>query len=89
MKHFDKYLPIGSVVLLKQGEKRLMIYGRKQKDRETGTIWDYVACLYPEGNISMEQTYLFNHEQIDRVYFIGYQDEDEIEFTEKYLKDDE
>ena len=32
----DKYLPIGSVVLLKNGTKRVMIYGRKQIHIETG-----------------------------------------------------
>ena len=46
----DKYLPIGSVVLLKNGRKKIMIYGRKQMHVETGEEWDYLACLYPEGN---------------------------------------
>ena len=54
----DKYLPIGSVVLLKEGEKRLMIYGVKQKESGTDKIWDYVACLFPEGNIDLKHTYL-------------------------------
>ena len=31
MIEFKKYLPIGSVVLLKNANKRLMIYGRLQK----------------------------------------------------------
>lgn len=29
-----------------------MIYGRKQTMAETGEMFDYVACFYPEGNIS-------------------------------------
>ncbi|MBU3102228.1 MULTISPECIES: DUF4176 domain-containing protein [Clostridium] len=28
----NKYLPIGSVILLKDGQKRLMIYGVEQKE---------------------------------------------------------
>lgn len=30
-----EYLPIGSVVLLKKGTKKIMIYGRKQTMAET------------------------------------------------------
>jgi hypothetical protein len=80
-----KYLPIGSVVLLENGSKRIMIYGRKQIQVGTETEWDYIGCLYPEGNINEEYMYLFNHEQIDKVFFMGYQDEEENEFLEKYL----
>jgi hypothetical protein len=83
----DKYLPIGSVVLLNEGQKRVMIYGRKQQQLATGTVWDYVACLYPEGNVNDEFTFLFNHDQIDRVFFIGFQDEDEFAFQKKLAED--
>lgn len=75
-----KYLPIGSVVLLKNGSKKIMIYGRKQLAAETGEEFDYVACLYPEGNIDDDYTFLFNHENIDEVVFTGFADEDEEEF---------
>ena len=78
----DKYLPIGSVVLLKNGRKKIMIYGRKQMHVETGEEWDYLACLYPEGNINEEFMYLFNHDQIDKVYYLGYEDEEEKRFVE-------
>lgn len=82
----DKYLPIGSVVLLKNGSKRVMIYGRKQIHIETNKEWDYLACLYPEGNINEEFMYLFNHDQIDKVYFLGYRDDEELQFVEENLK---
>ncbi|MCL2287261.1 MAG: DUF4176 domain-containing protein [Firmicutes bacterium] len=75
------YLPIGSVVLLVDGEKTIMIYGRKQIHGETHEMFDYVACLYPEGNISAEYTYLFNHEDIGEVIFSGYVNDDEAEFS--------
>ena len=81
----DKYLPIGSVVLLKNGRKKIMIYGRKQMQVETGEEWDYLACLYPEGNINEEFMYLFNHDQIDKVYYLGYEDEEEKRFVEENL----
>lgn len=66
-------LPIGSVVLLKEGKKRLMIYGINQKT-DKGDIYDYIGCLYPEGNISPEYTYLFNADAIEAVFFLGFVD---------------
>ena len=80
-----KYLPIGTVVLLKNGSKRVMIYGRKQIHVETGQEWDYLACLYPEGNINEEFMYLFNHDQIDKVFYLGYKDEEELKFSNENL----
>jgi len=74
------YLPIGSVVLLIDGDKSIMIYGRKQIHAETDEMYDYVACLYPEGNLNEEYTYLFNHDQIREVLHTGYTNDDEIEF---------
>lgn len=70
---YKNLLPIGSVVLLKEGKKRLMIYGINQKTGN-GDNYDYLGCLYPEGNISPEHTYLFNHEDIEGVFFVGFMD---------------
>ncbi len=75
-----EYLPIGTVVLLKNGSKKVMIYGRKQIATENGQEFDYVACLYPEGNINDDYTFLFNNENIDKIIFKGYSDEEEVEF---------
>ena len=75
-----KYLPIGTVVLLKNGSKKIMIYGRKQLAEDTGEEFDYVACLYPEGNIDDDYTFLFNHENINEIVFTGYADAEEDEF---------
>ncbi len=75
-----KYLPIGSVVLLKNGTKKVMIYGRKQIATESGKMYDYVACFYPEGNVSDDYTFLFDHENIEKVIFEGYSDEEDKKF---------
>ena len=48
----EKYLPIGSVVRLVNGTKKIMIFGRLQIQASSGQKWDYVACLYPEGNLN-------------------------------------
>lgn len=82
----EKYLPIGSVVLLKNATKKIMIYGRKQIHAASGKSYDYVACLYPEGNISDEYTYLFNHEDIQKVFFTGFVDETETYYNKELLK---
>jgi hypothetical protein len=79
------YLPIGSVVVLKNGTKKLMIYGRKQMQSGIKKIWDYVACLYPEGNLSEKYNVFFNHFEIDNVLFKGYEDDEEL-VTREALK---
>ena len=82
----ERYLPIGSIILLKNADKRLMIYGRNQKDTGNDNIRDYVGCVYPEGNIDLKHTYIFNHDQIEKVFFIGFQDTEEIEFNKSLIK---
>lgn len=81
-------LPIGSVVLLKESNKRVMITGRLQRQINTNKLWDYCACYYPEGIINPNELFLFDHDQIQIVFFIGFQDKEGIEFQkvldEKY-----
>ena len=83
----EPLLPIGSVVLLKEAEKRLMIYGIKQINEADGKVYDYIACLYPEGNIGEEYNYLFNHDDIEKVDFIGYVDAEFQLFRETLAKE--
>lgn len=73
-------LPIGSVVMLKGGNKRVMICGRIQMKIDEDKIYDYSACYYPEGIINPRELFLFNNEEIDMVYFVGLQDEEEFRF---------
>ena len=83
-ERLPELLPIGTVVLLKDTNKRLMIYGRKQQDRNGGgKVWDYVGCLYPEGNIGPEYTFLFDHEQIEVVEHLGLKDQEEERFVRR------
>ena len=78
-------LPIGSVVLLENGEKRLMIYGIKQLGSEEyeGMEFDYVGVPYPEGYIGHEYAYLFNHSDIAETISRGYEDDERTEFIER------
>jgi len=81
----EKYLPIGTVVMLKEGKKRIMITGFCSiPNNDKNKMYDYSGCMYPEGLLSSEQTALFDHEQIDEVYHLGLQDEEERKFK-KFL----
>lgn len=82
---FDGLLPIGTVVLLKNSTKRIMIIGLLQKQLKEGdeVIWDYSACFYPEGYMGPDKTFLFNSNQIEKVFAVGYQDEEQFVFKEK------
>lgn len=81
------YLPIGSVVLLKNTDKRVMIYGRIVRSNDDETIYDYVGCPYPEGAMASNDMLLFDHEQIRMVYFIGFQDLEEIALRQILARD--
>lgn len=63
-------LPLGSVVLLKEATKSLIIIGTMQADDE-GNRYDYISCVFPEGYINAETFFLFNHEDIAEVKFVG------------------
>lgn len=75
-------LPIGSVVMLKGGNKRVMICGRIQTKVNEDKIYDYSACYYPEGIINPRELFLFDNEDIDMVYFVGLQDVEEFKFRD-------
>ncbi len=81
-----EYLPLGSVVTLKEGDKKLMICGRIQREVITKKVYDYCACLYPEGMIDSKSVYLFNHEDIQNIYYVGLQDSEEFAFRHQMEK---
>lgn len=76
-------LPIGSVVLLKEGKKKAMVFGIKQTDKASGKEYDYIGVVYPEGNLGEQLQFFFQHENIDQVFFRGYEDEERNSFIEK------
>ena len=65
-------LPIGTVILVKEAEKQMMIIGILQQNGNER--YDYMGVLYPEGYMSQDEVYLFNHEDIDKISFLGYVD---------------
>ena len=93
----SELLPIGSVVLLKGGSKKVMVIGFAPRatiegvEREKGKedIWDYSGCIYPEGLLASDQILVFDHTQIVEVFHLGMADDEEKAFKKKlaeYLK---
>lgn len=68
-----RYLPIGSVVRLKNNDKMIMITGyysvEYARDLE---IYDYSGCAYPEGVMIKSSCCSFNQSDIKEVLFEGY-----------------
>ena len=93
MEEKEKFLPIGTVVLLKGGKREIMItsycivpngevYDKNGKvENPKKQIFDYGACFYPEGMITSDQTFAFNHDQIDRICFMGYETDKQKELS--------
>lgn len=70
---FKDLLPIGSVVILKGGLKKLMIVGMKISTEEApDRFYDYIGVLFPEGFIGEKSCFLFDHSEINDVVFLGY-----------------
>ena len=80
------FLPIGSVVLLRGGDKRLVICGRIQVMDGSDRIYDYSGCLYPEGIMGQDSMYFFDQDDIEIIYFIGFQDQEELSYRLDYLE---
>lgn len=79
----EKYLPIGSVVLLKGGVKTIMITGYLPMPSglaDPTNVYDYSACMFPEGLLSSDQNAVFNHDQIDKILYKGFVNEESIPF---------
>lgn len=81
--NIKELLPIGSIVILRGAEKRLMIFGVKQRNKDDGLEYDYIGVVYPEGNMGEGTQFVFNHESIEKVFFKGFEDEERETFIEK------
>ena len=92
----EKFLPIGTVVLLKGGKKELMIisycivssgdaYDKNGKIDVADRMFDYGGCAYPEGMLTSDQLFAFDHNQIEKVVYMGYETDNQKEIS-KVLK---
>lgn len=94
-----KFLPIGTICTLKEKEKKVMITGYYSvKFNEDIKFNDYMGCVYPEGLLLPQSACSFNHSDIEKVDFIGYENEEYNKFnvllkqltgtTDEYEKED-
>lgn len=81
--NFVELLPIGSIVLLKETEKKLMIFGIGQINKSTKTSYDYIGVLYPEGSMGDGSQFLFNHSDIEEIVFRGFENEERNDFIKR------
>jgi len=73
-------LPIGSVVVLADSSKKVMIVGVGQIGDRDNRIWDYAGVLFPEGYLDADTMFLFDHGQIEELCFLGCQDPEQRQF---------
>lgn len=71
-----EWLPIGSVVHLKDRAGLLMVIACMVGDETSGMLWDYAAVPYPQGITGPGRDIVFDKAAIDGVFSIGFQNED-------------
>ena len=80
----ERFLPIGTVLLLKGGKKEVMITsycifptniqikdGKAVKPDQK--MYEYGGCIYPEGILDSSMSCAFNHNQIEKILHMGYE----------------
>ena len=79
----EEFLPVGSVVLLKNATRPVAIIGYTVVEEKEDEIWDYLGCVYPFGVMGQDKNLLFQREQIEKIIFKGYSDKEGNNFREK------
>ena len=72
----NKYLPIGTICSLKNNNKKIMIISYFSLEYNGNVkMYDYKGCVYPEGLLLPAQTVSFNHEEIEKIEYVGFKNE--------------
>ena len=88
----EKFLPVGTVVLLKNGKKEVMITSYcifpnnteikdGQEVKPTKKMYEYGGCIYPEGILDSNMVCAFDHHQIAKISHMGYKTEQQEELS--------
>ena len=76
-------MPIGTVVMLKDSESRVMIGGYASvTESDPGRIWDYSGFVFPIGYTDNDKIYSFDSDQIEYIVQYGFCDYEWEEFIE-------
>lgn len=85
--NIETSFPLGTVVLLKGGKKRVMIIGFYPVSKgENSKMYDYIGCIYPEGILTSDKHLMFNHNQIEQVFHLGMVSDEDKNFKMKLSK---
>lgn len=79
------YLPNGSVVLIEGNKNRIIICGRMVRKHGIKEMFDYMGYRYPHGYQNQGDEIFFMHSQIEMVFFLGFQDMEELVYREVLL----
>ncbi|MDO5393044.1 MAG: DUF4176 domain-containing protein [Mycoplasmatota bacterium] len=88
----EKFLPIGTVVLLKGGKKEVMITSycifpnnseikENQEVKPQKKMYEYGGCIYPEGILDSNLVCAFDHAQIEKICHMGYSSDSQKELS--------
>lgn len=89
----ERFLPIGTVVLLKGGTKEVMITSycifpnnndstNNDPQKPVKRIYEYGGCIYPEGILDSNMVCAFDHSQIEKICHVGYETDAQKELSQ-------
>ena len=84
--NIKKYLPLGTVVTIKNNNFFYMIVGYTQKISDN--TYDYIVVKYPIGFVDFNTLAFFNHENIEEIIYLGSYN-DKMNKILKQIKDSE
>lgn len=84
----EKFLPIGTVVALKNKDSKFMITGFLPTTdiSNSNERYDYCGVEYPIGTVTLDFVFAFNHSQIAKIYHLGLYDDELHQTLNKELK---
>jgi len=82
----DKYLPIGTIILLKDNISMYMIVGYFNEKKDNAN--DYICVPFPYGLMAVDVLKNCKHDDIDSILFFGYKNDKYIEMNEKMKRID-
>lgn len=85
--NYEKMLPIGTVLCLNGSENPVMIIGCNQVELRNKRLYDYSGVIFPMGYTDDQHVYIFDHENITKVYSVGYLDEESKKFSADALEE--
>ncbi len=84
----NQHLPIGTVVKLKGYKQPIMINRFEVQSETSHKQYEYAGYPYPVGLIKNNSCVMFNTKDINGVYYLGYESEENIKWQE-YLDETE